>query len=512
MGGKSSKAKKNKTFQEIGKKANLDSDSFHYSNTVNSTINLTNEVIVSQSNKQPNDDYKRLKFLGEGSYASVYCVQNRLTDSKRAMKVINKTSNCSEEDEKEILNEINILRTLDHPNILKIFEFYSSKESYSIITELCEGGELFNEIVDKGPFNEVYSAYVMLQIFSAINYCHGMKIVHRDLKPENILIVDRDKNDMPRVKIADFGTSKMFEKGAVQRKLVGSSYYIAPEVLKKHYDEKCDIWSCGVIMYILLSGRPPFAGDNDKEIMAKVALGKYDLESSPLDKLSKSGKDLIKKLLVMEPSKRISAQEAINHPWFKENNSRELYNRIKDESTIKKLVNNLKKYKRDSIIQETALAYLVHNFPQNKDVINACKLFNQIDVNGDGKINKAEFLKGLQSKISSSTLKKDVDQIFQNIDMDNNGYIEYEEFVRAAVNKEHFISENVLRFAFRYFDKDDSGEITFDEIESVFKESITDKTNVHEALKKIISEVDANGDGIISFNEFADIMKKMLKN
>ena len=409
------------------------------------------------------------------------------------------------------MNEINILRTLDHPNILKIFEFYSSKESYSIVTELCQGGELFQEIIDRGPFNETYSAYVMLQILSAINYCHGMKIVHRDLKPENILIVERDSSGRPRVKIADFGTSKMFEKGAVQRKLVGSSYYIAPEVLKKHYDEKCDIWSCGVIMYILLSGRPPFGGDSDKEIMDKVAKGEYDLESSPFDTLSSSGKDLINKLLIMDPKKRISAQEALSHPWFKENKSKELYNRIKDESTLRKMINNLKVYKRDSIIQETALAYLVHNFPQMKDVVNACKLFNQIDVNGDGKINKVEFLKGLENKIQSDTLKKDVDTIFQNIDMDNNGYIEYEEFVRGAVSKEHFIDTRVIQFAFRYFDKDGSGEITFDEIEEVFKESITDKSNIHESLKKIIGEVDTNGDGIISFNEFADIMRKMLK-
>ena len=175
------------------------------------------------------------------------------------------------------------------------------------------------------------------------------------------------------------------------------------------------------------------------------------------------------------------------------------------------MINNLKSYKRDSIIQETALAYLVHNFPQMKDVVNACKLFNQIDINGDGKITKPEFLKGLKTKISSNTLEKDVDQIFKNIDMDNNGYIEYEEFVRAAVSKEYFVDENILRFAFRYFDKDDSGEITFDEIESVFKESVTDKSNVHKALEQIIKEVDTNGDGIISFNEFADIMKKMLK-
>ena len=154
---------------------------------------------------------------------------------------------------------------------------------------------------------------------------------------------------------------------------------------------------------------------------------------------------------------------------------------------------------------------MVHNFPQMKDVINACKLFNQMDISGDGKITKAELLKGLQSKIKSDTLEQDVEQIYKNIDMDNNGYIEYEEFVRAAVSKERFLNENVLKFAFRYFDKDGSGEITFDEIEAVFKESVADKNNVHESLKKIISEVDTNGDGIISFSEFSSIMKKMFK-
>ena len=508
MGGKSSKEKKNSELKQIGEKANKeDPNTFHYSNT----INLTNEIIVSQSKTDPGVDYKRLNFLGEGSFASVYRVQNRITDAIRAMKIISKSSNISVEDDKEIFNEINILRTLDHPNILKIFEFYSSKESYSIVTELCSGGELFQEIVDNGPFNENYSAYVMFQIFSAINYCHNMKIIHRDLKPENILIVDKDKNNYPRVKICDFGTSKMFEKGAIQRKLVGSSYYIAPEVLQKHYDEKCDIWSCGVILYILLSGRPPFGGENDREIMDRVSTGKYDLQSSPFNKLTRSCIDLIQKLLIMDPKQRITAQEALAHSWFKENRAKELFNQIKDESTLKKLLANLKAYKRDSIIQETALAYLVHNFPQMKDVINACKLFNQIDVNGDGKISKAELLKGLQSKIKSDTLEEDVEQIYKNIDMDNNGYIEYEEFVRAAVSKERFINENVLKFAFRYFDKDGSGEITFDEIETIFKESVADKTKVHESLKKIVDEVDTNGDGIISFNEFSAIMKKMLK-
>ena len=167
MGGNNSKSKKNSDLKEIGEKANReDPNSFHYSNT----INLTNEIIVAQSKADPNLDYKKLSFLGEGTFASVYRVQNRITDSIRAMKIIKKSANISEEADKDIFNEINILRSMDHPNILKIFEFYSNKESYSIVTELCSGGELFQEIIDKGPFNENYTAYVMFQIFSAINY------------------------------------------------------------------------------------------------------------------------------------------------------------------------------------------------------------------------------------------------------------------------------------------------------------------------------------------------------
>jgi calcium-dependent protein kinase len=338
-----------------------------------------------------------------------------------------------------------------------------------------------------------------------------MNIIHRDLKPENILIVNKDKDGYPTIKICDFGTSKIFEKGAVQRKLVGSSYYIAPEVLKKHYNEKCDIWSCGVIMYILLSARPPFGGQDDTDIMERVATGEYDLESPPFDKVSKSALDLIRKLLTMDVNKRISAEQALNHPWFKEQQSKDLYNRIKDTDTIKDLIENLKHYKRTSIIQETALAYLVHHFPQIKDVVNSCKLFNQMDKSGDGKITKAELLKGLSERYKSKTLEKDVEEIYKNLDMDNNGYIGYEEFVRAAVSKDYFVKDNVLRFAFRYFDKDDSGEITFDEVEELFYQSIPDKNKVHETLQAIIKEVDRNNDDKITFEEFCVVMKKMIK-
>ena len=264
-------------------------------------------------------------------------------------------------------------------------------------------------------------------------------------------------------------------------------------------------------MYVLLTKKPPFNGEMTEEIIASIEKGEYDLKSPHFDKISNSALDLIQKLLNKDVEKRISAQEALNHPWFKEQQSRELYNEIVDQNIVQKLLNNLKKYKKNSIIQETALAYLVHNFPQMKDVINACKLFNQIDLNGDGKITEHELYKGLCTKIKSDTLEEDVRNIYQKLDMDDDGYIEYEEFVRAAVSKEKFMGDNVLKFAFRFFDKDNSGKIDFDEIEKVFKKSVTDKDHVEEALNKIIYEADLNRDGKISFEEFSLVMKKMLE-
>ena len=508
MGGKSSKKQKNDELKKIGENANKENLSSFISFT---PIKITNELIVSKSKTNSDREYKKIKFLGEGSYASVYQVQNRYTGSICALKIIKKKYASSATEEKEIMNEINILRMMDHPNILKIFEFYSSEKEFSIVTELCPLGELFDQIINKGPFDERHSAYILYQIVSAVNYCHKMHIVHRDLKPENILIVNNDKDEYPFIKVCDFGTSKIFEKGVAERKIVGSSYYIAPEVLNKNYNEKCDIWSCGVIMYILLSQRPPFGGRDDYEIMETVKKGKYDLSSPPFDTISENAKDLIKKMLTIDVNKRINAEEVLNHPWFKENQSKELFTKVNNTNTIKDLISNLKRYKRTSVIQETALAYLVRHFPHIKDVVNACKLFNQIDHSADGKITKEELYNGINALYKSSTLKTDIDQIFKNLDMDNDGYIGYEEFVRGAVNKEYFIQPNILKFAFRYFDKDDSGEITLDEIKELFYDSIPDKKQVNEYIDAIIKEVDLNNDKKVSFDEFSDVMKTMIK-
>jgi calcium-dependent protein kinase len=504
MGPTTSKTENNKLLKQIGENA--------LKNEKTIPMKLTNEIIISGLKNKPEEDYKIIKLLHKEINSKIYSVENIITGQIRAMKTINKTEGINDEEKKrEIINEINILKTIDHPNILKIFEFYSTKTEFSFITEICSDGELYKEIKERGPFTERYSAYVMYQIFSGINYCHKINIIHRDLKPENILIVNKDENEFPFIKVCDFGTSKIFEAGFVERSVVGSSYYIAPEVLLKRYNEKCDIWSCGVIMYILLSQRPPFGGRDDYEIMETVKTGQYDLSSPPFDTISEEAKDLIRKTLEMDVNKRITAEEALNHPWFKTHKSKELFNKVKDVNTIKDLITNLKKYKRTSVIQETALAYLVRHFPHIKDVVNACKLFNQIDHSEDGRITKDELYNGINSLYKSSSLKKDIDEIFKNLDMDNDGYIGYEEFVRGAVDKEYFIQPNVLKFAFRYFDKDGSGEITFNEIEELFYESVPDKNQVHEILSAIIKEVDVNNDQKISFDEFSYVMKTMIK-
>lgn len=476
-------------------------------------IKLTNDVIVPRLRTEPSDDYQKLTFLGEGSFASVFKVKNKVTGEIRAMKEIKKASKCTEADDKEVFNEICILQKMDHPNIMKIYEFYVSKKSYCIVNELCSGGELFEEILNKGPFNEEQSAYIMYQILHAVNYFHKMNIIHRDLKPENILISGRDSQDHLFIKICDFGTSKMFEKGQIEKKVIGSSYYIAPEVLSKNYNEKCDIWSCGVILYILLSQQPPFGGDNDVEITQNVKKGKYDIDCEPFNRCSDACRDLIKKLLEFDKEKRITAQQALEHKFFQMYKIKQKFTEIKDKSMTTKFIKNLKNYKKVSVIQETALAYLVHNFSQREDVVNAARLFNQFDNEIDGKITQKELLAALQAKLpNEKNLAEDVEKIFQNIDSDKNGFIEYEEFIRAAVDKQKFMDEKVLRFAFRYFDKDNSGTIDFDEIKEVFQKSITcaKPSEIEAALKKIISEVDTNQDGKISFDEFENIMKKML--
>ena len=483
--------------------------------STNKIVAVNNDVIVSGNEVNPEKIYIKKKLLGNGAFGEVWLVHHKNLDRDFAMKIIKKRKNKSNE-EKEILNEIEILKKLDHPKILKIIDFYSKIKKYYIITEYCPEGELFNEIIKVGKFDEGQSAFIIIQILKAIAYCHRMNIIHRDIKPENIMITKREKNNCLQVKLIDFGTAKIFEKGHQENRYVGSSYYMAPEILKRKYDEKCDLWSIGVILYILLTGRPPFDGNDDDEILKNVEKGVYDKASYPYPSLSSYSKDLINKLLQYDATKRISAEEALEHQWFKtaEFKKKDKVNQIAPE-LAKELIQNMTQYKSNNVLKCAVIAYLVHHLTNTEQCQEASKLFIKIDLNSDGKIEKHELIQGFEKYwgIPKDEVKEKVDIIFANIDTDFNGFIEYEEFVRAAVNSSIFMSQNLLKFAFNYFDRDSSGDITFEEIKKRFSQSSSyNSTKMDEELKNMFNKIDINNDGSISFFEFCKMMKNIMES
>ena len=305
-------------------------------------VQVKQETLIIQEKGNPSKKYKPTKILGSGSFGSVYEAKNTIFQNTVAMKVIKKDPN-NELDEQEIKNEIDILKKLSHPNIVKIYEFYISNSHYYIITEFCKDGELFSYI--KNKYSERQLAVLFYQVFSGLWYLHDNKILHRDIKLENIMIskIEKDNEtgeDLFWAKIIDFGTAKIFEKNKKEKDVVGSSYYIAPEVLKQNYNEKCDTWSVGVILYMMLVGRAPFDGKDDEEIICKINSGEYNNKEPKLLKHSPEVRDLVSKLLQKDISRRYSAREALSHPWFDKYGGRSLFSNFKREE-IEPCINNL---------------------------------------------------------------------------------------------------------------------------------------------------------------------------
>jgi len=252
--------------------------------------------------------------LGSGAFSVVKEGIHKKDGSKVAIKVIQKTT-VAGEDIKLLRREITNLKTLDHPNILKLYEVYEDKQQFYLVMELVQGKELFDKIVERGQYSERDASHITRQFVSAIEYLHSKGIAHRDLKPENILSVGSGEKEV--IKVADFGLSKNFGDEKMMTSC-GSPGYVAPEVLEcETYDKSVDMWSIGVILYILLVGYPPFYADSDPALFKKIMACDYSFGEG-WDVVSESAKDLIKHLLVKDPKQRFNAGQALNHPWLKQ--------------------------------------------------------------------------------------------------------------------------------------------------------------------------------------------------
>ena len=492
----------------------------------NPTIQKTNtEKITVNTGRYVNDSgrleehYKVLNKLGQGTFGSVYRVVHIKTDLIRAMKMIKKNAINLQDDDRMFLKEIQILIQIDHPNIIKIYEYFQDETYFYVITEFVSGGELYDTISKWKNFNEDKAAYIMRQLLSAVNYLHSHNIVHRDLKPENMMVEktakskDKDPKDSKiseiiNIKLIDFGTCNYFDGKTKLSLKVGTPYYIAPEVLRRSYTEKCDIWSCGVILYILLCGYPPFSGDSTEEIIEAVMSGKFTMEGPEWKKISTSAKDLVNKLLEFKPDKRISAQEAINHKWIQDKHEAIGLKDKVDDGVWKNVLENIKNFNAKEKLQQATIAFIVHFQFASQENKELKKIFKKLDINGDGRLTYKELKDGFSrldpnERIAGIT-EADLNRIIEDVDQDMNGYIEYEEFLRVTVNKRHIISENNLRIAFDKFDENGDGKLSMDEIKKVLG------TGDNDYIKEIISKIDENEDGAISFEEFSVMMKSIL--
>lgn len=480
-------------------------------------IKISKSQFIFEFFSNPWDKYEKLGILGEGSYGKVYKSLEKETKVLRAIKEIRKIKKTPLEQER-LIKEIMILKTLDHPNIVKVFEIYDSEDYFYIVTEFCEGGELFDRLVKSRYFTENVASLVMKQLLSAIRFCHDNNIIHRDLKPENILL--ESNGEGLKIKVIDFGTGEIYREKKYLTKQIGTPYYIAPEVLSNKYNEKCDLWSCGVIMFILLSGCPPFYGKNDAEIYASVKNTKFTFKQKIWNEISDGAKNLITNLLESDINKRYTAEKALNHKWFNmfkspednetEYESKDNFNLDSKLINLKNALSNLKNFKAERKLQQATLYFMVHSLTPSEDIIKLRKIFEKMDENHDGRLAKAEILKCFKICKFSRFSTDDIENIMKRVDIDKSGFIEYQEFLSATLDIKKILTEENLFSAFKMFDKDCSGKISADELKNVL--GIGNEKSDIRVWTKIIQEIDLDGDGEISFKEFRDMMNNLISS
>ncbi|KAJ3127644.1 hypothetical protein HK098_005989 [Nowakowskiella sp. JEL0407] len=265
------------------------------------------------------DKYDFTKKLGSGHFATVYHAAHKQTHKPYAIKVIEKKVKMNPKSIEHIRQEIGILMSIKHPSVIRIEGVFEEKKEVYMVLELVEGGELFERIVDSEKFSESHTRLIMFQLLSALKYLHSRGISHRDLKPENILLCSKDINNM-KIKVSDFGLAKIVGKKAFLKTICGTPDYAAPEILSAQtpYTNAVDLWSCGVILYVCLCGYPPFSDEvAPPKMEEQIKLGKYEFQDPWWTRISSEAKDLITRMLTVDPQQRISAEEALDHPFMK---------------------------------------------------------------------------------------------------------------------------------------------------------------------------------------------------
>ena len=512
-------------------------------------IKIKTNNLFMQRHQSPWDFYEELEELGVGNYGVVKKVRLiKNPEIIRAMKIIPE-ENVLQGEGASLIDEIEILKNLEHPNIMKVYESFVDNNNYYIVSELCDQGHLLSKMEKLERMDQIVVKFLMDQILNAVAYLHSKNILHGDIKLENVLLykvtkrggrrftsINEDFNedealrddinqnfrkkkssaksknyiqDMMNyeIKLIDFGCSKYFVKKNKKKKLsgiIGTSIYCSPEVVDNLYDEKCDEWSCGVLMYILLGGVPPFYGDTEEEIFEKIKKCQYDFTPPPFKKVSKNCKDLIRRLLEPKKQYRIKANEALRHPFFTESfdpNSAMTEN--KDLNVLKQFISPVK---YQSKFHEAVVAYLCVNFLPDEEEKVLKTVFRYLDKNNKGIITK-EVIKQSLTEIDVDITDQELNSVFDSIDEDGSGNIEYQEFIRNACDIKKLMSDSNLKNVFHIICGEKEIMTGQDIKRFVFHDSLIHESTLNEFFDQIGIKIDDN----ITFDEFSDSLKNNTK-
>ena len=509
-------------------------------------MKISSQNIIMQHYNSPWNFYEELEELGVGNYGVVKKVRLiKNPEVIRAMKIIPE-DNIIQGKGESLIDEIEILKTLEHPNIMKIYESFYYAHNYFIVSELCDQGHLLSKMEKLERMDQIVVKFLMEQIFNAVAYLHSKNILHGDIKLENILLYtasnrggrrftsinqdfnedeslteDINKNfgkkkfskksknyiqDMMNyeIKLIDFGCSKYFVKKNKKKKLrgiIGTSIYCSPEVIDKLYDEKSDEWDCGVLMYILLCGQPPFYGEYEEEIFEKIKSCKYDFSHPAFKKVSKNCKNLIRKLLEPKKQYRIKASDALKHPFFTESfdpNSAMTEN--KDLTMLKQFINPIN---YASKFHEAIIAFLSVNFIPVDEENNLRTLFRYMDKDGKNAITKEQLKKCLK-EINIHISNKKLDFVFECADDNGSGYIEYQEFLRNACDIKNLLSQSNLKNVFHTI-SGNKERMTGEDIKNFI---FHDSTVSEETLKEYFDQFGMKYEDTIIFDQFYSMIRK----
>ncbi|XP_076959389.1 calcium-dependent protein kinase 1-like [Bidens hawaiensis] len=433
------------------------------------------------------------KKLGQGQFGTTFLCIDKSTGELYACKTIEKRKLLTDDDVEDVRREVQIMHHLaEHPNVISIKGAYEDNVAVHLVMELCAGGELFDRILARGHYTERKAAELTRTIMGVVEACHSMGVMHRDLKPENFLFMNKREDAV--LKTIDFGLSVFFKPGESFHDVVGSPFYVAPEVLKKNYGPEVDIWSAGVIVYILLFGVPPFWAETEQGIFEQVLHGDLDFSSDPWPSISDDAKDLVRKMLDRDPKRRLTAHEILCHPWVQVDGV------APDKPLDSAVLSRMKQFLAMNKLKKMAVRVIAESLSE-EEIAGLKQMFQMIDTDNSGHITFDELKEGLK-RVGANLKESEIYDLMQAADIDDSGTIDYGEFVAATLHMNKIEKENHLFVAFSYFDKDGSGYITADELQQACEEF-----GIDVPFEELIQDIDQDNDGRIDYNEFVAMMQ-----